>query len=181
MKGLIKLCYRKVIDVSSTSVWDKYVFEDTYKEYYMQAQQFDQQSKYGTFQEMVKHIPSAEQMHYLVSTAAVNYIRQLDGVFPEVLNVMGERCVPFENFRFEILESDIKNKEQHKVAIRFYSNVLTWIGSIDNQLVFAKGDQSLQIHSGELIETEMLLWRSNLTIHSFRQIMVPVAYKHFEN
>ncbi len=181
MKGLIKLAYRKMIDVSSTSTWDKYVFEDTYREYYMQAQQFDQKSKYSTFQDMVKHVPSAEQMHYLVSTAAIGYIRQLEGLFPEVLNVVGKRCVPFESFRFEILESNIKNKEQHKVAICFYSNVLTWIGAIDNQLLFAVGDQSEAIQKGQTIETEMLTWRSNLTVHSFQQIIMPIVYQSFEN
>jgi hypothetical protein len=51
-KGLIRFCYLKIIDASSTSHWDKYVFEDTYKEFFMQAQQFDQQKKYTTFQEI---------------------------------------------------------------------------------------------------------------------------------
>jgi len=181
MKGLIKLCYRKVIDISSTSAWDKYVFDDTYKEFYMQAQQFDQQKKYGTFQEMVKNIPSADQMHYLVSTAAVNYIRQLNGLFPDVLNVLGKRCIPFENFKFEIVESHIKNKDQHKVSICFYSDALTWIDTIDNQLLFAAGDQTEALYRGQALETEMVLWRSNLTVHSFQQIRVPLAFRNSEN
>ncbi len=57
-KGIIQICYRKIIDATSTSIWDKYVFEDTYKEFYMQVQQFDQQQKYTTFQEILKNTPT---------------------------------------------------------------------------------------------------------------------------
>lgn len=181
MKGLVKLEYRKTIDVSSTSRWEKYVFEDTYKEFYMQAQQFDQQSKYNTFQEIVAHIPRADQMHYLVSTAAINYIRQLQDQLPDIVNVLGRRWVPFTNFRFEIIESHVKNKEQHKVAITFYSDELTWVDTIDNHWLFAVGDQTEAIYHGRPIDTEMMIWRSNLSICSLQQIRMPLAFKNSDN
>ena len=86
-KGFIRFCYLKVVDASSTGIWEKLVFEDTYKEFFMQAQQFDQQKKYTTFQEILKNNPDADQMHYLVSTAAISYIRQLNERIPDKANV----------------------------------------------------------------------------------------------
>ena len=38
----IKLAFRIVIDQNSTLAWDKYIFEDTYFEYRVQHQVFEQ-------------------------------------------------------------------------------------------------------------------------------------------
>lgn len=172
VKGLIKLCYRKLIDNNSTNNWDKYVFEDTHREFYMQAQQFDQKGQYTTFQELLLHIPKAEQIHYLVSTAALGYLRQLNGLIPELLNVWGQTCVPFKNFKFEILQSHIQQKEQHKVIIYFYSEILTWIDTIDKQILFAKDNQINTLDSGKEIETDLLPLIPNLNIISFQKNLI---------
>ncbi|MFS2185844.1 hypothetical protein ACCC92_04165 [Mucilaginibacter sp. Mucisp84] len=39
-KRVIILCYRKIIDIRSAKQWDKLVFESTYLEFKMQAQNF---------------------------------------------------------------------------------------------------------------------------------------------
>jgi hypothetical protein len=171
-KGLIRLCYAKVIDASSVTAWDKYVFEATYKEFYMQAQQFDQQKKYTTFQEILENIPKADQMHYLVSTAAVGYIRQLNETIPDIANAFGKPCVPFKNFRFEIIQSHVKNRSLHKVAIYFYSENLTWIDTIGDRLLFSFGNHLEALAQGQSVETEMLTIRPNLIICSYQE-MIP--------
>ncbi|MEO7988766.1 MAG: hypothetical protein ABI663_04440 [Chryseolinea sp.] len=169
-KGIIQICYRKIIDATSTSIWDQYVFEDTYKEFYMQVQQFDQQQKYTTFQEILKNTPKAGQMHYLVSTAAIGYIRQLNERMPDVVNLFGKPCVPFKNFRFEIIQSHVKNKDMHKVAIHFYSEIITWIDTINhNQMLFAPGDQLETLANGKKVETEMMVLPPNVSITSYQQ------------
>ncbi|MBA4053265.1 MAG: hypothetical protein C0490_00995 [Marivirga sp.] len=170
LKGIIQLCGRKIIDAKSASVWDKYVFDDTYREFCLQAQQFDQQKKYTTFQEILKNEPKADQMHYLVSTAAIGYIRQLNGKMPDVVSVFSKPCVPFKNFRFEIVQSHIEDKALHKVVIYFYGEPLIWIDTINgNQLLFAMGDQLESFNSGKKVETEILVMSSNLSISSFQQ------------
>jgi hypothetical protein len=174
-KGIIRFCYCKVIDAASTSAWEKHVFEDTYKEFFMQGQQFDQQKKYTTFGEMSEHLPRADQMHYLVSTAAVGYIRQLNEKIPDVVNMWGKVCVPFKNFRFEILQSHMKDRTQHKVAIYFYSEPLIWIATIENSLVVATNDRLEALNNGQEIETEMLANRPGLSISSFRKDNPPLA------
>lgn len=168
-KGLIKLSYRKIIDAASTGMWDKHVFADTHREFYMQAQFFDQQNKYSTFREIVENIPKADQMHYLVSTAAVGYIRQLNERIPDVINPFGKLVIPFKNFRFEIIQSHRKNKEHHKVAIYFYSDTLTWIDSLDHHLLVAIGDKFDALNKGHEVETETVLLKPGLTICSYQK------------
>ena len=72
-KKIIRLCYRKVIDASSSKKWDKYVFESTYTEFLMQAQLYNQEKKYSSFSELIQNVPAAEKLHFLVSGAVVGY------------------------------------------------------------------------------------------------------------
>ena len=171
MKGIVKLCYRKVIEASSFLAWDKQVFDDTYKEFYIQAQQFDQQGKYDTFLEITRNIPKAEEMHYLVSTAAVGYIHQLNKLFPDILNTQGKRCIPFRRFTFEIIQSSISNKNVHKVAISFFSDPLIWIDNLNAaQIVVSSEDQLGKLRSGDEAETNTLNLSPDVGIISFKKI-----------
>jgi hypothetical protein len=167
MKGIIQLCYYKIIDTGSWTAWDKSVFENTYREFYMQAQQFDQKGLYSTFQEILDDNPKAEQMHYLVSTAATNYIRDLKFI-PEIANNSGKLCLKFQNFKFEILQSHISKKDLHRVAISFYSDSLTWIDTIGNQLLIAYGDQREALKAGREVPTDMIALQNCLSISTFQ-------------
>lgn len=170
MKGVIRLCYRKIIDANSQKTWDKYVFNDTFMEFFMQAQFYNQEEKYTTFQEILNANPQAEKIHFLTSTAAVGYIQQLNEIMPDISNSHGKLCIPFKNFRFEIIHSNIKNKQEHRVAIYFYSEPITWIDTIDNQLLIAYGDKNEAIQNGELVETEMITLQPFLSISSFQKV-----------
>ncbi|MBT30565.1 MAG: hypothetical protein CMO01_12975 [Thalassobius sp.] len=174
MKGIIKISYRKFIDASSTAVWDKFVFEDTYKEFFMQAQQFDPEGKHETFTEMLKHVPKAENMHYLVSTAAMGYLRQLNDLIPDIANVNGKLFLPFKNFRFEIIQSSTKDKNKHKVAITFFSEAITLIDTIDKHLIISIGDKSDSIDMGLEVNTESLILSDKINICSFQKLTTSV-------
>jgi len=125
-KKIIRLCYRKIIDASSQKTWDKYVFDSTYTEFLMQSQFYNQQKKYSSFGELIQNVPGAEKLHFLVSAAIVGYLKQLDGVIPDILNNLGKHFLKFTGYRFEIINSDIKNKTNHQVAINFFSEPLAW-------------------------------------------------------
>src|SRR5258706_12261971 len=56
-KTIIKLSYRKIIDSSSQKQWEKYIFEDSFTEFLMQSQYFDQQKKYSSFSELIANVP----------------------------------------------------------------------------------------------------------------------------
>lgn len=169
VKGIIRLCYRKIIDISSQKSWDKFVFDDTYMEFFMQAQFYNQEKKYTTFQELVNNVPNAEKLHYLTSTAAIGYIRQLNKIIPDIANVSGKLCLPFTQFKFDIIQSHVENKDSHRIAISFYSDPLTWIDTIDNQLLIAYGDQREALQEGKEIDTDMIALQPYLSISSIQQ------------
>ena len=163
---IIRLCYRKIIDINSLKLWDKAVFEDTHLEFYMQTQRLDPEGKYATFQEVAENVPNPDQLHYLASTAAIGYIRQLKDVIPDITNAYGKLCLPFKNFKFEIIQSHITDKSQHKIAIWFYSEPLTWIDTIGNQLLISYGQV---IDEGLERETEMISLVPYLSISHYTE------------
>lgn len=167
-KGLIRLCYAKVIDAAAQSPWDKVVFEETYQEFYMQAQLFDPNGRHQTFRELLTNVPQAEQLHYLTSRVAVGYLKQLNQLIPDVVNVSGKPFLPFTEFRFEILASHVQRREDHQIAIYFYSDPLTWIDTIADRLLIATGDQRATLNEGGDVPTELIALPPNLSIWSYR-------------
>ncbi len=166
-KKIIQLCYRKVIDASSQKTWDKLVFESTYKEFLMQAQLYNREKKYNTFGDLVHNIPGAEKLHFLVSVAMIGYLQQLRGAIPDILNNLGKHFLHFTNYRFEIINSDIKNKAIHQAAINFFSEPLVWHDTIENYLLVSpvngeKNDDGLL--------TDMVQLQPFLSIYSVKII-----------
>ncbi|MEP7373447.1 MAG: hypothetical protein ABI675_08680 [Chitinophagaceae bacterium] len=165
VKKIIRLCYRKVIDASSSKKWDKYVFESTYTEFLMQAQLYNRDKKYSGFGELIQNVPGAEKLHFLVSAAIVGYLRQLDGVVPDILNNLGKHFLKFTDYRFEIINSDVKNKSSHQVAINFFSEPLTWHDTIENYLLLSPVNEE-KTNDGVL--TELLSLQPFLSIYSIK-------------
>lgn len=165
-KLLIRLCYRKIIDASAVKPWEKYVFDDTYNEFLMQVQYYDQEKKYTSFSELLQQVPAAEKLHFLVSTAAIGYIKQLSGKVPDMVNNTGKLFLPFENFRFEIINSDTRNKSKHQVAINFYTDHLIWHETIGNQLLVSVPGN---MENDEVL-TDMFSMQPYLSIYSLKQI-----------
>jgi len=161
---IIRLCYRKIIDNSSTSTWEKYVFDDSYTEFMMQFQFYNQKKEYTTFSQVITKVPGSEKLHFLVSTAIVGYIKQLNGIVPDVLNNSGKHFLPFKNFRFEIINSDVTDRSRHKVAVNFFSDPLIWHDTIGSQLLVSTGDKKDE----EEILTEMFSIQPLLSIYSIR-------------
>src|SRR4051794_29203873 len=93
----IRLCYRKIIDAASLKAWDKYVFDDTYTEFLLQAQYFNPDKKYSSFSELLINVPGSEKLHFLVSAALIGYLKQLNGKIPDIVNALGKIFLPFSN------------------------------------------------------------------------------------
>ena len=157
----ITLCYRKIIDANSSRPWDKLVFEDTYREFRMQAQYFNQENKYRSFGELLHHAPGADKLHFLVSGAVRGYLQQLNNVVPDVVNNVGKYFLKFDKFQFEIINSDVLDKARHQVAINFYTEPLVWHATIGEYLLVAPP----QAEPGELL-TQLFRLQPYLTIHA---------------
>ena len=167
IKGIIKFGFIKLIDENATSLWDKYVFDDTWMEYKMQAANYNQQNNGTLFTHIVKENPAAEKMHYAVSMAAMDYIRQLQGIIPGLVNVHGKIVVPFKNFKFNIIQSDMSNSKLHKVEIVFISEPMTLIDAFNDRYLIAIGDKQQELNEGKEVETQMIPQTAALSIYSF--------------
>lgn len=168
VKGLIRLSFCKIIDASSQSAWDRAVFEDTYQEFFMQAQLYNQGDKYQTFQELLANVPNADQLHYLTSRVAMGYLKQLNQVIPDVVNASGRPCIPFTQFKFEILASHVQKQKDHKIAIFFYSDLLTWLDTVGHQLLICYGNQREALQAGQEVSTDLIALQTNLNIWSYQ-------------
>lgn len=165
-KKVITLCYRKIIDAGNTSPWDKFVYEDSFAEFKMQAQFYNQEQQFTTFAEMLLNVPDAEKLHFLVSAAITGYLRQLNGIVPDILDNLGRRFLTFENFKFEIINSDINDPEKHKVAVNFFSKPLIWHYTIGNLLLVS---QFKEIGEDETF-TNLFELQPFVSIHSIKNI-----------
>jgi len=142
-KAIIQLQYRKIIDSNSAQPWEKLVFDDSYTEYLMQVQFYNAEKKYNTFSQLIRHVPGSDKLHFLVSASVIGYVKQLNGIVPDILNNVGKHLLPFKNFRFEIINSDIKNKAAHQVAVNFFSDPLIWHDTINNHLLVSIQNKNL--------------------------------------
>jgi len=134
-KAAIRFCYRKIITSSNEHPWDKLVFDDSYAELLMQFQFYNQGKKYTSFSELIAAVPAADKLHFLVSAAVINYIQQLGDKIPDITNNLGRSFLTFSGFRFEIINSSIRDKSKHQIAINFFSDAMIWHATIGSQLV----------------------------------------------
>ena len=175
MKGLIQLSYRKVIDATAQQTWDRLVFDDTWQEFYMQAQSFEPTSQYQYFWELLANVPNADRLHYLTSRAAMGYLQQLNDRIPDITNAQQQASLPFTQFKFEILAAQLAQKETFRIAISFYSDVLTWIDTIGDRLLIAYGDQQAAIRQGQAITTDLIPLQPELSIWSYQPVLATNA------
>lgn len=159
-KSKIRLAYRLVIDINSTFIWDKYVFEDTFKEYLMQHQQFNsKENPKNTFRELLTENEKANQLHYLTGIAANSYVEQLKGNFHRITDVLGNNYFPFTDYRLDIINTDITDISKHKIGITFYSPLLIYFGIIEKNYMISKN-----IEAKNEFETLMFPVQSRLSI-----------------
>ena len=79
-------------------------------------------------------------------TALLRIDRHLKTTFDDALNNLGRHFLKFKKYQFEIINSDIKNKSAHQVAITFFSEPLIWHETIGNYILISP----TYIEDGEL-------------------------------
>ncbi|MBC6697086.1 hypothetical protein [Hymenobacter sp. BT190] len=159
----ITFCYRKLIDTTTTRLWERMVFEDTYAEFRLQAQTFSQGTAHHSFAELLQHVPGAGQLHFLVSAAVRGYLPQLGGRVPDIVDNLGRYYLRFSQFQFEIINSDLHDKTRHQVAISFYSEPLLWHDTVGPYLLLSEPGAA----AGPVL-TSMLQLQPYLVIHSLQ-------------
>lgn len=165
-KQIITLCYRKIIDAASAKPWDKMVFEDSYREFKIQAQMIAQGTPYTTYGELLVNVPGASQLAAQVTPAIIGYVQQLNQTVPDILNNLGRRFLKFKNFQFELINSSITDKSKHQVAVNFYTEPLLWHNTIQNFLLVS--DASVEMTDGAEINTNLFELQPYLNIHTLK-------------
>ncbi len=132
---IITLCYRKIIDATATRPWDKLVWDDSYREFRLQAQNVDPGNQYSSFGELLHYVPGAERLHFLVSGAVTGYVQQLNERVPDILNNLGRHFLRFRQFQFELINSDLRDQSKHQVGISFFSEPLVWHDTVGTLLL----------------------------------------------
>lgn len=156
----IRFAYRILIDSKAQSLVEKYIFEDTYKEYLLQHQLFNsKENPKATFRELLHENPKAEQLHFLLHIAANGYLEQLNGLIYKVPDFLGKNYMPFESFQLDIINTDITDITKHKIGITFYSPLLLWLDTINNCFLVSQ-----QIENQNNFETMMFQFQNNLSI-----------------
>lgn len=162
---LISLCYRKIIDASSTRPWDKLVWDESYAEFRLQAQNFTPENRYRSFGEILHYVPGAERLHFLVSGAVTGYVQQLSERMPDILNNLGRQFLRFNRFQFELINSDLQDKSKHQVAINFVSAPLRWHDTVGQFLLVSEA--AVAPVAGELL-THLVQLQPFLSIYSIQ-------------
>jgi len=162
---MIQLTYRKIIDAAASKPWDKLVWESSWNEYRMQVQFYDQEKRFPLFSELIRQVPAADKLHFLVCASVTGYLRQLEGKVPDVLNSVGRHFLPFNQYRFELIESHTRDQQQHRIAIQFFSEPLYWLDTLGDRLLLSL-QQTKQ--SFAYCQTEMVSLIPFLSIQSLQ-------------
>ena len=173
-KALIKLAYRQIIDVNSTGNFEKKVFHDSYAEFLLKIQAYNPESKFSKFSEIVANDGRANSLHYKCSFAVLHHIETLNNKIPGLQDTAGRIVIPFALPEFKVLESSIQDKNLHKMAVIYITDVFTLLDSFGEYLLLSIGDQSESI-SNPGLETFTLKMQDDLSIINYKEIPVKEA------
>lgn len=165
---IITLCYRKIIDANAAKQWDKLVFESSYLEFKMQAQNYSLGTSFTTYADLVKNIPNAHRLAGMITPSIIGYVQQLAGIVPDMLNNVGKRFLKFNKFQLEVINSDINDKTKHQVAINFYTEQLIWHHTIENFLLLS--DYNPAETENEEVLTNLFQVQPYVNIYSLKKL-----------
>ena len=167
-KALIKITYRQVIDASSTGALEKNIFNASYQEFLLKPQAYNLEGKYNTFTKMKAADGRANSLHYKSGFAVDQYIHTLKNQIVYLQDSLDQN-IPFERYRFEVIESDITNKALHKVAINFATGILTLFAIVGEYFLLAIGDKATPLLN-EVVETFMLKMQPGMAVTDYREV-----------
>jgi hypothetical protein len=89
-------------------------------------------------------------------------IQSLNNFFPDIVDTLGKRSIPFLQYDFKILSANFNKKEDFMIQLDFVSTTLLYIESIDDTLWLGLPDSNTE----EKMETIMVKLHNNLMINS---------------
>jgi hypothetical protein len=138
---IIKLTYRQLIDPSSEDQFEKKVLHYSYEEFLLKSQVYNPEGKFKSFTEMKANDGRANSLHYKSGFAVDGFISALKNTIPKLKDNLG-KALSFENYSFELVESDISDRTKHSVAIHYSTPRLILHKTIGEFMVLGKDDET---------------------------------------
>jgi hypothetical protein len=165
-KAIIKLAYRQVINASSAGVTEQRIWNDSYNEFLLKIQSYNQENKLTRFSDIVARDGRANSLHYKISFAVLQHLGSFKNKIPGLYDAAGRNSLSFEIPEFKLLESDTEDKSQHAVAVIYLTGELTLLESFGEYLVLTNADVTMK--KEEEIETFVLQMRPGLSVCSWK-------------
>lgn len=169
-QALIKLS--KKVEIDCNSDWEKAesFHSNSFNE--LKTNFSFGQHPYNTWQELKKNIPdSISPLENAVQKAIMNNIYSLKSKVPNgFFDVTENIDLPFIEFKFNILESDIRDINKHKIQFQFITDYLTLIDSFENKILLAFGDKSNELLSSIELNTFTIELNENTGISSYKKL-----------
>lgn len=137
----------------------------------MQAQNFSAGTLYTSYAQLLQHFPNAQKLAAMVTPSVTGYVQQLGGIIPEILNTLDRRFLRSRSFQFEIINSDINDRDKHVVAINFFSEPLIWHDTINNYLLVSPHNTETPNDEDAEALTELFQLQPYLNIHSVKNLI----------
>lgn len=166
-KAFIKIAYRQVMDASTENLFEKNVLQFSYEEFKLKSQAYNPDGRFKTFSELKTHDGRANSLHYKSGFAVIGFIDALNKHIPHLQDTLGQP-VMFNSYKFEVIESDITNKLQHKVAITYYSDTLVLFEIVGDCILLAPTDKLME-GENETVETFMLKMQDGLSVSHYKE------------
>ena len=176
-KALVKIAYRQVIDSNSTGWFAKRVFDVSFDEFLLEIQPF-KPDKLCMYSEVLKVNARANSLHNKITFAIEDLVRSLNNVIPELNDNLNFEGISFETYHVTLLESDIRDRDAHKVVIIYISNELTLVDTIGDYLILTD-DHVPGAKTAH--ETFTLQLKSGISICSYQRINQTVVAQGTHN
>jgi hypothetical protein len=164
-KALIKLAYKQIIGAPPAGTFEREVFNDSYSEFLLQMQVYNQEGAFTTFREVVAADPKASSLHYKVGFAIGLYVKSLNYQIPNRQDSLEPIPIPFSTHQFAIINSDTTNKTKHKVSIIYTTDTLLLLDCMGDHLLLSFESPS---KAEEQLETFLVKLVPNLSITSYK-------------
>lgn len=163
-KPLIRLAYRQVIDSSSKGEFESNIFNDTHAEFLMQIQSWQTDPSYVSWKDFKENIEDLEEkLNFKVGMAIGGYMSELYHEIPHLAEAHAKPLL-FENYKFEIVDTSIKSRAVHKIALTYYTGTFSLLGTIGDNLLLKEGVYNPFLGA---VDTILLKLVPGLTISSY--------------
>jgi hypothetical protein len=138
---VIRIAFRQVIDAKAEGDLEKKIWSSSYDEFLLKSQAYNPDGRFRTFSDLKANDGRANSLHYKTGFAIGHFIEGLDHTVPHIRDNSG-KGIRFKVHEFQLIGSDIGDKQAHIVAIIYYSDHLLLLGNFGDFLLLAHPHQA---------------------------------------